>query len=146
MHFSRMRTACRLARGVYVLRGICLLGRVCLLMGSLPIEWGLPAPWHCGKADPHVNRQHVWKHYLPTTSFAVGNNRDPSFNDQSDSNPEAKVPLWCWLCYQGKCYHTDEWKIHDFSGGGGRMEALRNWLDREGEAPGTDPPLADENH
>ena len=53
---------------VYLLRGGCMPRRgrgACL--GSLPV------PWHCGKATPLCTDKHVRKHYLPATSFAIGN-------------------------------------------------------------------------
>ena len=46
--------------------------------GCLPSEGekGSALPWHCGNADlPLRTDRHRWKHCLPHTSYAVGNNK-----------------------------------------------------------------------
>ena len=66
-HSSRMRTDRRLtvSGGIYLLRGVCLMRE-----GEGYAYGGLPAPWHCGKVNPPPGEhRHVWKHYLPATSF-----------------------------------------------------------------------------
>ena len=67
MHSSRICTAClltvNLGRSVY--RGAW--------ESTYKGGGGLPAPWHCGKADTLMDRQTPVKNYLPAKSFAGGN-------------------------------------------------------------------------
>ena len=79
MHSSRMHTARRIMwRGLLSEDGGLPSEEelVCLLTGESDFCGGLPAPWHCGKADPPGDRMtftFLWQHYLPATSFSGGN-------------------------------------------------------------------------
>ena len=63
MRSRRMRTACLLT--------VCLWGSSFWLGGGAE-EGGLPAPWHCGKADTLWTDKPEWKHHHRTTLY--GNN------------------------------------------------------------------------